>query len=213
MHVFCDKASGTNLVTVSSYSQWLWWVWSRHSTLLQRMEGVLKYVLLYTCQTVTVLSSSLSLSYSLLKTFLQVMPRYVSPFILFTSLQSPPWIIGERERANLVVQLARFFDIYIDFIRARCTYRNVLNIRHMRKMQNAKNAHAHSLSAHRVLPWSGLYKSPSGFSSCWLHPWIRSAPHRTYNLHWTMGLPHQPRPATKGLALVLLRAQRPATES
>ena len=57
---------------------------------------------------------------------------------------------------------------------------------------------------------------PSGFSSCWLHPWIRSAPHRTYSLHWTMGLPHQPRPATKQqqrLALVLLRAQRPATES
>ena len=72
--------------------QWLWWVWSRHSTLLQRMEGVLKCVLLCTYQTLIVPYSSLSLSYSLLETSLQVLPRYVPALILFTSLQSLPWI-------------------------------------------------------------------------------------------------------------------------
>ena len=40
-------------------------------------------------------------------------------------------IIGERELANLVVQLARFFYIYIYVyiylcLSGRCTYRNVL---------------------------------------------------------------------------------------
>ena len=36
-------------------------------------------------------------------------------------------LIGERE---LVVQLARFFYMFIIYVSGRCTYRNVLSIRH-----------------------------------------------------------------------------------
>ena len=42
-------------------------------------------------------------------------------------MQARKCIIGERERANLVIQLARFFYIYIP-TGGRCTYRNVLRI-------------------------------------------------------------------------------------
>ena len=41
-------------------------------------------------------------------------------------------VIGERERANLVVQLAPFFYVYN--YTGEATYRNVLHMRHMRKI-------------------------------------------------------------------------------
>ena len=82
-------------------------------------------------------------------------------------------LIGERERANLVVQLARNFGISLSGPGARCTPTAIFYV--VKYPSQAKNAHVSPLwsemrmrilSVHRILPWSG--QDHKRFTALWI---------------------------------------------